>query len=105
MDSHRGRKSSTVRLLRLSAGGLQCHDLTRSSARTHHPSGDGISQRAVIDRNTVGEIIEAQFPQLRPVEVSYLGEGYDSTAFDVNGEFVFRFPKQSDVEAQLFIEI
>jgi len=59
----------------------------------------------VIDRNTVGEIIEAQFPQLRPVEVSYLGEGYDSTAFDVNGEFVFRFPKQSDVEAQLFIEI
>ena len=52
----------------------------------------------------VAEIIEAQFPQLRPVEASYLGEGYDSTAFDVNGRLVFRFPKRADVEAQIFIE-
>lgn len=34
----------------------------------------------------------------------YLGEGYDSTAFDVNGRLVFRFPKRADVEAQLPIE-
>jgi aminoglycoside phosphotransferase (APT) family kinase protein len=58
----------------------------------------------VIDRSTVAAIIDAQFPHLRPVEATYLDEGYDSTAFDVNGEFVFRFPKRADVEAQLFIE-
>ena len=52
----------------------------------------------------VAEIIAAQFPGLRPADIAYLGEGYDSTAFDVNGAFVFRFPKRTDVEAQLFIE-
>ena len=38
------------------------------------------------------------------MEVSYLDEGYDSTAFDVNRGLVFRFPKRADVEAQLFVE-
>jgi aminoglycoside phosphotransferase (APT) family kinase protein len=65
---------------------------------------EGVSQRAVIDRHNVAEIIAMQFPELRPVEASYLGEGYDSTAFDVNNELVFRFPKRADVEAQLLIE-
>ena len=49
-------------------------------------------------------IIGAQFPELRPVEATFLGEGYDSVAFDVNGRWVFRFPKRPDVERQLFIE-
>ena len=52
----------------------------------------------------VAAIVGAQFPQLRPVRVVYLGEGYDSTAFDVNGHLVFRFPKRPDVERQLFVE-
>jgi aminoglycoside phosphotransferase (APT) family kinase protein len=50
------------------------------------------------------EAIEAQFPELSPVRMTYLGEGCDSTAFEVNGEWVFRFPKTDDVEAQLDIE-
>ncbi|HYN82925.1 MAG TPA: phosphotransferase [Gemmatimonadaceae bacterium] len=58
----------------------------------------------MIDRHTVAEIIGVQFPELRPVQASYLGEGYDSTAFEVNGQLVFRFPKRADVEAQLTIE-
>lgn len=52
----------------------------------------------------VAEIVGEQFPHLRPAEVAYIGEGCDSTAFDVNGELVFRFPKRSEVERQLFIE-
>ena len=50
-------------------------------------------------------IIEAQFPQLVPARVIFLGEGYDSTAFDVNGAWVFRFPKRGDVERQLLVEM
>lgn len=56
------------------------------------------------DAASAAVIIEAQFPALRPADVSYLGEGYDSTAFDVNGRWVFRFPKRDDVEAQLLTE-
>jgi aminoglycoside 2''-phosphotransferase len=52
-----------------------------------------------------GALIAAQFPQLVPATVRYLGEGYDSWAFDVNGEWVFRFPKRPDVEAHLLIEM
>ena len=50
------------------------------------------------------EIIGTQFPELRPVRAAFLGEGYDSIAFDVNAGWVFRFPKRPDVERQLFIE-
>ena len=61
-------------------------------------------RNCVLQPGLVAEIIEAQFPELRSPDVSYLGEGYDSTAFEVNEALVFRFPKRADVEAQLFIE-
>jgi aminoglycoside phosphotransferase (APT) family kinase protein len=51
------------------------------------------------------EVIRAQFPEVQPADVQWLGEGYDSTAFEVNGEWVFRFPKRGDVEEQLLLEV
>ena len=54
--------------------------------------------------NAVKQVVESQFPELAPVQARFLGEGYDSTAFEVNGTLVFRFPKREDVEQQLFIE-
>ena len=56
-------------------------------------------------QNELPRIIADQFPDLAPVHVTYLGEGYDSTAFDVNGSWVFRFPKRADVEAQQLLEL
>lgn len=50
------------------------------------------------------DLIERQFPELRPITAVDLGEGCDSIAVDVNGRFVFRFPKRADVEAQIAIE-
>jgi len=60
---------------------------------------------STLDAALVARIIEAQFPQIVPARVSFLGEGYDSTAFDVNGAWVFRFPKRGDVERQLLLEM
>jgi hypothetical protein len=57
-----------------------------------------------LEPELVATIVAAQFPELRPVRVAYLGEGYDSTAFDVNGYLVFRFPKRADVDRQLAVE-
>lgn len=51
------------------------------------------------------KVIGTRFPDLRPGRVRFLGEGYDSTAFDVDGEWVFRFPKRADVERQLLVEM
>lgn len=48
--------------------------------------------------------IERQFPELAPVRVAYLGAGQDSTAFDVNDRWVFRFPARAEVESQLLVE-
>ena len=50
-------------------------------------------------------ILARQFPLFAHANVVYLGEGCDSTAFDVNGEWVFRFPKRADVDTQLEVEI
>ena len=63
-----------------------------------------MEQTLQLQPELVAAIIEAQFPDLCPVRVNYLGEGYDSTAFDVNDNLVFRFPKRSEVEGQLVVE-
>ncbi len=61
----------------------------------------GTPYRCTVDLAT---IIGDAFPQLGPLSVRPLGEGCDSVAFEVNGRWVFRFPKRADVEAQLLIE-
>jgi len=64
-----------------------------------------LNRLSPLDAALVAGIIEAQFPQLVPARVTFLGEGYDSAAFDVNGAWVFRFPKRGDVERQLLVEM
>jgi aminoglycoside phosphotransferase (APT) family kinase protein len=39
-------------------------------------------------------LIVEQFPQLAPVALEPFGAGWDNSAFRVNGEFVFRFPRR-----------
>lgn len=57
-----------------------------------------------LDATQVASIIRLQFPDVAPSRVAHLGEGCDSTAFEVNEQWVFRFPKRADVEQQLAIE-
>lgn len=58
-----------------------------------------------IDAALVETVIREQFPDLQPDPVRWLGEGYDSVAFEVGNEWVFRFPKRGDVEQQLLVEM
>jgi len=41
-------------------------------------------------------LIDAQFPELAPVQASLLGVGWDNAAYLVNGRFVFRFPQRRE---------
>jgi aminoglycoside phosphotransferase (APT) family kinase protein len=50
------------------------------------------------------KIIEDQFPQLKPVQISELGEGFDNTVYMVNGIYVFRFPRKEIAVDLLNIE-
>jgi aminoglycoside phosphotransferase (APT) family kinase protein len=52
----------------------------------------------------VAALVRLQFPDVDPRNVSLLGEGCDSWAFEVDGRWVFRFPKRDDVEQQLLVE-
>ena len=54
--------------------------------------------------DVVASAIEKQFPELAPADVRPLGEGCDSVAFEVNGEWVFRFPKSEETAAQFAVE-
>lgn len=58
-----------------------------------------------MDQAIAAHVIGTQFPALAPVRAAFLGAGFDSDAFDVNGEWVFRFPRRDDVEAQLVTEM
>jgi aminoglycoside phosphotransferase (APT) family kinase protein len=57
-----------------------------------------------VDPSFVSALLESQFPELAPVRARWLGEGCDSIAFEVNGRWVFRFPKSDDTVRQHEIE-
>ncbi|MGG4489430.1 phosphotransferase [Metabacillus idriensis] len=40
------------------------------------------------------KLITNDFPQLHPVRARLLGKGFDNTVFEVNGRYVFRFPRR-----------
>jgi aminoglycoside phosphotransferase (APT) family kinase protein len=40
-------------------------------------------------------LIEAQFPELAPVRLDTVGEGYDNTVYRVNSAYTFRFPRRT----------
>lgn len=47
-----------------------------------------------LTRDQAWELIEDQFPELAPVELTPLGEGWDNWAYRVNRDLVFRFPRR-----------
>jgi aminoglycoside phosphotransferase (APT) family kinase protein len=47
-----------------------------------------------VDSSLAIELIQEQFPQLLPIEIRSLGAGWDNTAFLINQELVFRFPRR-----------
>jgi len=50
-------------------------------------------------------VIETCFPGFQVQSISFLAEGWGSTAWEVNGTHVFRFPKCPDIYAGLLKEI
>jgi aminoglycoside phosphotransferase (APT) family kinase protein len=51
----------------------------------------------LLDPARVAVIVGARFPELRPVDASWLGRGWGLDAFLVNGEWVFRFPMRASI--------
>ncbi|MFC4802934.1 phosphotransferase [Neobacillus sp. GCM10023253] len=62
------------------------------------------SPERVILKEEAIELIENQFPQLKPVRIQVLGEGYDNSVFLVNEQFVFRFPRREIAVKLLQVE-
>jgi aminoglycoside 2''-phosphotransferase len=58
-----------------------------------------------VDAATARRAIELAFPTLRVADCRYLSEGWDSSAWEVNGSLVFRFPKRAEVADWLRREI
>lgn len=54
-----------------------------------------------ITQDLVRRALEADFPELPIHSAASLGEGWNSWAYLVNEEWVFRFPKRKDVETNL----
>lgn len=53
-----------------------------------------------ISKDKAELMIEKQFPQLKPVKATVLGEGFDNSVFLINNEYVFRFPRR-EIAAEL----
>ncbi len=55
------------------------------------------SPERVVDEALARRLIGGRFPELREAPMRLLGEGWDSTAWLVGGEWVFRFPRREAV--------
>jgi aminoglycoside phosphotransferase (APT) family kinase protein len=49
-------------------------------------------------------LVESQFPRLAPVRIELLGVGWDNTAFEINGAYIFRFPRRQIAVELLAVE-
>ena len=64
-----------------------------------------------LEANLAKLLIESQFPQLSPVSLEFIGEGWDNVAYRVNQDYLFRFPRRQmgadlvDVEWHLLHEL
>ncbi|QHE54005.1 phosphotransferase [Pontibacillus sp. HMF3514] len=55
---------------------------------------DAWKPQHVVSKKLATTLIEEQFPVLKPIEIRELGKGFDNTVFQVNGQYVFRFPRK-----------
>lgn len=53
-----------------------------------------------VSPSEAAQLIEKQFPELKPAKVQKLGEGFDNSVFKVNDRYVFRFPRR-EIAAEL----
>src|SRR5213078_2237000 len=66
-------------------------------------TGPWAAERVVIP-DLARRLVDAQFPDLRPVQLELLGEGWDNTAYLVNNLIVFRFPRREVAAPLLEVE-
>ncbi|KEO84898.1 phosphotransferase [Tumebacillus flagellatus] len=52
------------------------------------------SPEHVVTVTLARQLVEEQFPELVPVRVQVLGEGFDNTVYQINEDYVFRFPRR-----------
>jgi aminoglycoside phosphotransferase (APT) family kinase protein len=48
-----------------------------------------------LDSDQALELIKAQFPELNPHSIQQFNAGWDNTAYLINNEYIFRFPRRS----------
>lgn len=69
-----------------------------------HPAAEW-GWEIALDADIVRALISVQFPSLAVETVAYLHEGWDNTAYLVNGRWIFRFPKRQSRKIWLESEL
>ncbi|MCR8634756.1 phosphotransferase [Paenibacillus radicis (ex Xue et al. 2023)] len=58
----------------------------------------------IVTNDVALELISKQFPELVPLTIKLIGEGFDNTVYQVNQQYVFRFPRRSIAVDLLLVE-
>jgi len=58
----------------------------------------------ILTLESTKDIITAAFPRFRGMQVELLGEGWDFQVFEVDAEWMFRFPKREECTTKLSME-
>jgi hypothetical protein len=57
-----------------------------------------------LDETRVRALLTDSYPDLPVRDVRFLAEGWDSQAYEIDGTWIFRFPKRADIQKDLEVE-
>lgn len=58
-----------------------------------------------LDVEMVGDLVRSQFPSVEAAIVEPIGDGWDFDVFEVNRQWVFRFPKRREYDSRFLTEL
>jgi triphosphoribosyl-dephospho-CoA synthase len=104
-DGHRRNPGTTADLIAAGLFAILRDGQISAAGRRSHPRSDRpwTAEREV-PVQLATRLIESQFPALAPARIALLGSGWDNTAYEVNGAYVFRFPRRQIAVDLLAIE-
>lgn len=53
------------------------------------------SPQIVVDKTLAKQLIESQFPELQPITLKFIGNGWNNTVYHVNQKYAFCFPRRN----------
>ena len=58
-----------------------------------------------LDTEMVRDVVRSQFPPVEAATIEPIGDGWDFDVYEIDGRWVFRFPKRHEYDSRFLVEL